>query len=311
MSGYDSQPHEHPWWQYFFLVRGAVLIHVGDKQVHLTDMSAVMIPGGTMHRISATANCCITEVKFHLHDLQLIQQLNEASLDIHDLDKRILTVINSLIREGVESLPFYSELATHLVSEMLYLHLRQAAIAGADTRSYTTISETSTLTSPTLEVTDATQPASVKTAGVAKIVQYMDKHLGDDLSLEQLSKLFGYTPSYLCQMFANTVNTSPMRYLSLLRFNRAIDLLATSSLSVEEIAAMVGFGSVSQFWRICRAKTGLSPQQFRKNNTQNPATYISFIDNWDDWAPIPRERIRVLHPRMVGAGNGHVSVSNG
>ena len=61
--------------------------------------------------------------------------------------------------------------------------------------------------------------------------------------------------------FRNEFGITPVAYLTRLRVDRARQLLADPGRSVTDVAASVGFGSVSHFIRVYREHVGLTPKQ--------------------------------------------------
>ncbi len=51
--------------------------------------------------------------------------------------------------------------------------------------------------------------------------------------------------------------------LTLLRMDRARELLRQNSLSIKEIAARTGFGSSNYFAKVFRRSSGISPTEFQ------------------------------------------------
>ena len=64
--------------------------------------------------------------------------------------------------------------------------------------------------------------------------------------------------------FKETYGMTPKAYMDSLRFREARRLLVQTDTKVIEIAASVGFGGLSTFNRFFKARTGLSPNAYRK-----------------------------------------------
>ena len=75
----------------------------------------------------------------------------------------------------------------------------------------------------------------------------------------------GYT--YFRRMFKTYTGFSPAQYHLLLRIRQAKDLLATSNLTIKEIAYQLGFNSIYYFSRIFRLKTGKTPTEFKMGSS--------------------------------------------
>ncbi|OMF35985.1 hypothetical protein BK133_09885 [Paenibacillus sp. FSL H8-0548] len=82
-------------------------------------------------------------------------------------------------------------------------------------------------------------------------------------SLDDVAGAAGLSKYYFTRMFTQTTGITPMDYVTKLRIERAVQLLRTSPLSVEEIAYAVGFASGSYFSKVFRSRVGFPPADFR------------------------------------------------
>jgi len=96
------------------------------------------------------------------------------------------------------------------------------------------------------------------------IVQYINSHYMETLSLNTLAKLFYMSPYYLCKVFKEATGFTCIEYLNQVRVKEAQTLLRRSDSSVTEVSEKVGFGSVSQFGRVFKEISGVSPLKYRK-----------------------------------------------
>ncbi len=94
--------------------------------------------------------------------------------------------------------------------------------------------------------------------------QYMAEHL--TASMGEVAAACGISESALYQIFRRTLGKTPNAARQELCCRRAIDLLQTTDLSIEEISAQLGFSSSSYFRKIFSAVTGQSPRDFRKRS---------------------------------------------
>lgn len=96
------------------------------------------------------------------------------------------------------------------------------------------------------------------------IVQYINSHYMEPLSLNMLAKLFYMSPYYLCKVFKESTGFTCIEYLNQIRVKEAQTLLRRTDSSVTEVSGRVGFGSVSQFGRVFKEISGVSPLIYRK-----------------------------------------------
>jgi AraC-like DNA-binding protein len=96
-----------------------------------------------------------------------------------------------------------------------------------------------------------------------RAVELMHAHLGRELPLEELASAAYLSPFHFARLFKKATGASPHAYLAALRIERAKSLLATTDLSITEIATRVGYSSSSHFTKAFRQSTGLTPRAFR------------------------------------------------
>lgn len=86
------------------------------------------------------------------------------------------------------------------------------------------------------------------------------------LGLRDMSAKVNLSPWRLAHLFKAETGTSPQRYLTLVRLQRARDQLANTFLSVQEIGAAVGIPNPSQFTKSFKAAYGMTPVEYRKGH---------------------------------------------
>ena len=86
-----------------------------------------------------------------------------------------------------------------------------------------------------------------------------------ELSLGEFAQSVNLSVWRLCHIFKSDVGMPPIRYLRLLRMERAKNLLESSFLSVKEIAFQVGLNDESHFVRDFKSTYGFSPALYRSN----------------------------------------------
>lgn len=83
------------------------------------------------------------------------------------------------------------------------------------------------------------------------------------ISLDQLARVACLSRFHLSREFKALYGSPPMSYLSDLRMRRATELLRTSTKSVLDVCAEVGFESPTTFSTRLRRRTGLNPRALR------------------------------------------------
>lgn len=100
---------------------------------------------------------------------------------------------------------------------------------------------------------------------VIQIVQYIDQHYSQSLSLEILADMCHGSPYHIQRTFKNIMGITPVEYIQTLRIAKAKELLVTSGQSVGEIGLLVGLANTPYFITLFKKKTGITPKQYRKS----------------------------------------------
>lgn len=113
-----------------------------------------------------------------------------------------------------------------------------------------------------LERLSGKTPGEKDPVSITNVMYYMGTHLDRNDTLEALAARFYISERQLYRLFEEHLNCSPKRYWLGLKMEKACELLHTS-MSVAEIAAAVGFASVSGFERAFRREVGMSVPDYR------------------------------------------------
>lgn len=100
----------------------------------------------------------------------------------------------------------------------------------------------------------------------------MREDVRGELSLAECAQSVNLSVWRLCHIFKSDVGMPPIRYLRLLRMERAKNLLESSFLSVKEIAFQVGLNDESHFVRDFKSTYGFSPTLYRSHFKNKSAT---------------------------------------
>jgi len=107
------------------------------------------------------------------------------------------------------------------------------------------------------------QRTNAESPVIAKAKAFIREHHAENLRMEQVAKFVGASRFYFCKTFKRVTGLNFIDYLSLIRVERAKDLLLNPHLRVSEIGYEVGFRSLTHFCRVFRKTLGQSPTQYR------------------------------------------------
>lgn len=102
---------------------------------------------------------------------------------------------------------------------------------------------------------------------IEKAIKYMYDNV--ECSVGDVAKHCAISESYLFKIFEKNVLCSPAKFKQKIRAEKGEELLRETDLSIDEIAALVGFSSPTQFRTVFNSRFHTSPSKFRKNYKTN------------------------------------------
>ncbi len=102
------------------------------------------------------------------------------------------------------------------------------------------------------------------------VLQYIDRHFTEPLTLEGLAGQAGLTPTYFSALFKNAFHLSPWDYITTKRVEWALHLLLhePDRHTMLDIALQSGFNNTANFNKQFKRLTGLTPTQYRNSKEQ-------------------------------------------
>lgn len=93
---------------------------------------------------------------------------------------------------------------------------------------------------------------------------YIEEHLHEDISIEELCKKLNIGRTKLYEIFKNELKIGISKYILRRRLNKAKKLLKTTDYPISKIAHSVGFSDYNYFSRVYKKTYGKSPKHYRK-----------------------------------------------
>lgn len=245
-----NAPHEHDYYELYFLLEGKRDFFVKNKMFSITDNTLVVVPPFTIHKtegesykrinINVSSNYLTETQKELLNDLS-----KKIAIKIED---KYLNLITTLLIEGGKlqssSIKNKTEYLISLMQTILLFISQQANV-------------------PISAASVSHQPNHASPE-VLKIISYVNANYNKEITLKKLCDKFFLSKVSLCKKFKSVMNCSIMEYVNQMRLSKAKSLLRDTSKSIETIAAECGFSSANYFGLIFKKEVGLSPLNYKK-----------------------------------------------
>ncbi|WJE16291.1 response regulator transcription factor [Halobacillus sp. ACCC02827] len=99
---------------------------------------------------------------------------------------------------------------------------------------------------------------------VQRLLQYIEEHYAEPLSLTTLANYFHFNASYLSTYFSTHLHIGFSDYLNKVRIEKAKRLLESTNTPVSEVSEQVGYSDPSYFGKVFKRLVGSSPGKYRK-----------------------------------------------
>lgn len=103
---------------------------------------------------------------------------------------------------------------------------------------------------------------------IYEITAYIGDNYGQDISLQEISRLFSISESYLSRKFKAVTGIGMNRYITYVRISNAEKLLAKGGVSVAEVARSCGYNDSNYFSLVFQRIQGVTPFQMLRSSKQ-------------------------------------------
>lgn len=227
---------------FLFVESGCLTYCIDGHRLSLTKGDLLYFPGGSLRYATGDG----------IHDHQkyaVIFRVYPGGTSIPLLDNRQHRLVHIrnydyvkqrfslLVQQWLGKLPHYETICKGIVVELLGIADR--------------------------EMENARFPAK-KLSLVTEIQHYILAHYREQIRIELLAELVDRTPNYVTKIFREVTGQTPIGYLHQVRITAARELLVNSSMTIGQIADMLGFCDQSYFNRVYKKMMGYPPSSHLK-----------------------------------------------
>lgn len=242
--------HWHERMELNYVISGSMVARIGGREVLVEKGGVAIIPPCRLHWGKAGENGVVYRtIMFDVSDFfnkcgvteKLIAPVADQNVDFLPVtdDKRITSALDQLIDEYTNGDSYSSVLIISKIYEILGLLYRCC------------LTEKSA--------------GNISDEKFKIITQYISEHFTEVITLDKLSRMFGYDRSYFCRAFKAVTGLSPINYINILRLEKAKNMLTQSDIKISEISLMCGFSDPNYFSRCFKKQFFISPGEYRSS----------------------------------------------
>ena len=107
---------------------------------------------------------------------------------------------------------------------------------------------------------------------IQRCVAFMEQNVNRPLQVATLAAQASLSPSHFFALFKQRMGCPPMDYFTQLRMRRACELFDSTTASVKEVAAMMGYDDPFYFSRVFKSIQNVPPSRYREAQFNDPQT---------------------------------------
>ena len=251
-----------PFIRIYYVKEGRAYFHLPSGDIELTSGHMYMVPSYVPHSYECEPNLdfyylfvyqrMVSEINlFDIYDFPIEVKSNEAANLLFENYCSLYPQLNLPSRDATEfanhqsyrdyamaymKMPFYERMQLHGLVEILFSYFMK----------------------------HAKQKSVVKDSRIAELLNYIQQHISDVITIDDLADKACLTKSHLIRSFSRTMGITPLQYILRKKIQHAQSLLLSTDMTVNRISEATGFNDVSYFIRLFKKNIGFTPQEYRE-----------------------------------------------
>ncbi|UUZ84721.1 AraC family transcriptional regulator [Paenibacillus sp. P26] len=259
--------HEHTQYELNYLIEGVQLTTINGKSIKQRAGDLILIRPGEIHFSQSADGDKLTYfcIHFLLNERTFSPLLQRSNHSFFPADSPLAVAVSPYLKRLIDfckkgrQIPVYERMRMHAALFELFAAFSETLAA-----------ETGAISDRKKSETLARQIAGE--IEHIRITPYIHGEARKEtVGIEDIARKLGISVSYCCSVFKDQYGMSPRQYLSLLKLQKAKQLLAQIDLPVDRISELLGYRDIAHFSRQFKRWTGYSPTVYRNNHTGSPA----------------------------------------
>lgn len=243
-GNYYREKHWHRSIEIFAVCSGELEFHIDNRKWHLTPGNFMIVNSNEVHSVDSPLpnETIVLQIPLKLfEDYFTGEQFIWFSHEPGRRDERFMELIRELYGTYGRKACGYDLKMKSLFYQIMYLLVKDYRL---------------------MEVDDASVRKNKNLNKLSAITSYMKENYTGDLSLDEVARVFDYSPNYLSRMFRKYTGLTFKSYVQSIRLGYAVKDLDSGRYSITEVAMRNGFSGSRALARAFQKKYGMLPSEY-------------------------------------------------
>lgn len=258
---YDEVDHIHDYIELIYIFSGSGKHYIDGKTYPVKKGCILYVDYGQVHSFSVSEN--MSYVNFLIKP----EYFSDRLKDEKNFDSVFKWLgLGSLAEASQTQMAFFDSKACSDIEHMIIKMLEENRDreCGFETVIKDGITDILVYMLRNTVTTDYLETQTELTSEIKKVVEYLDKHSNEKITLKNLSEMCNYSQDYLSKLMKTNFGAGFSEYLLKKRISNAVHLLMTTDLSIFEISQNVGFTNKTHFYKMFEKYLGIKPSFIRE-----------------------------------------------
>lgn len=243
--------HMHNFYEIFLLRSGNVDFYMNNTKRHIGPGTLIFITDQDIHKSTLTDNGIYERAYIHIPPAIL----SACSSEDTDLSACFHAESGQFFQPGQKQ----ADLFFNTVRNMM--NLKNKKDFGYDIMIQSELLKILVSVNALCQNSQTEQFLEQYSARICDMIYYIEDHLSEPLSLDQIAKYFSIDKYHMCHIFKTETNTTVYHFIQLKRIAMAKRLLAEGN-SLTEVCFDTGFHDYNHFITTFKKHCGMTPKQY-------------------------------------------------